>query len=119
MPKTVKFRTPFAERLVRLRKGKGLTQRDLARLTDISPRVVAHYETNIKGPSADFVIRLAKGLDVSIDQLMGRKRVRESEPLIKNRNLLRKMKELDKLPTEEQKKIIRHIDDLKAKYNPQ
>lgn len=114
--KPKKNRSPFAERLLRIRMDKGLTQRELARVTSISQRMIAHYETNIQTPSAEIVMRLAKALDISIDQIMGRRPVANKAPEIKNKRLLRKLKELDELPEKDQKKVIEHIEDLSAKY---
>ncbi len=119
MTAAAKSRTPFAERLAHIRQEKGLTQRDLARATGVSQRMIAHYETNIQTPSAEIVLRLAKALDISIDQVMGRRPVAENGPLIKNRRLLKRLKDVDQLPPEDQKTILRHIDDyLKVKRGP-
>ncbi len=110
MPRIAKTRTLFAERLVHIRTTKGITQIELARLAGISPRAVAHYETVGRSPSPEVAVRLAKALKVSIDEIMGHKALSEKGPLVKNKRLLKKMKELDELPTEDQKTILRMID---------
>jgi transcriptional regulator with XRE-family HTH domain len=107
---------PFSQRLTRLRKARGFTQLELARITGISRRAIAHYETVGKAPRPDPVIRLAKGLGVSIDELLGFKTT-QAQGIIQNRQLIRKMKLLDQLPKKEQKKVIDYINDLAAKYN--
>lgn len=110
MPRIAKTRTVFAERLVRIRTAKGITQIELARLAGISSRAVAHYETVGRNPPPEISVKLAKALKVSIDELMGHKALSEKGPLVKNRRLLKKMKELDELPPEDQKTILRMID---------
>lgn len=114
MPGTAKSRTPFAARLLQLRKARGITQIDLARSSGLSPRVIAMYETTIKGPSAVAVLRLAKALDVTPEQLMGQKLT--STKTIVSRNALKNAKMFDGLPSSEQKKVSLYIKDLAAKH---
>jgi len=108
MPRPAKHRGPFAERLIRIRKAKGITQIDLARLSGMSQRVVALYETTIKHPTADFVLRLARALDVSVDQLMGRRPVKIKEEV--SRKTIKKAKMLEELQPDDQKTVMRMID---------
>ena len=77
--------------------------------------MIAHYETNIQTPSAEIVMRLAKALEITIDQIMGRRPVAVKTPQIKNKRLFKNLKELDELPEKDQKKVIEHIEDLTAK----
>jgi transcriptional regulator with XRE-family HTH domain len=114
MPKSVKHRTPFAAQLVQLRKAKGLTQIELAESAGLSPRVVAHYETTIKGPTAGVVLRLSKALGVTPEQLMGQKLT--STKKIISRSAFKNAKMLDSLPPTEQKKVSLYIKDLAAKH---
>jgi transcriptional regulator with XRE-family HTH domain len=116
MPTRAKSRQPFAHRLVQVRKAKGISQYDLADMTGLSQRVIAHYETVIRNPNPDVVVKLAKALKVSSDELMGLAPLKEKEPPLKNRRLLRKLKVLDQFSVEDQKKIIGHIDDISTKY---
>lgn len=110
MPKQAMSRAPFAQRLLRIRKAAGLSQYDLAKTTGISHRMIAHYETHIKYPSADTVMRLAKALKVSTEQLMGSKTIKIKEEV--NRKTLKKVRMLDELGTEDRKTVIRMIDTL-------
>ncbi len=113
MPKTK--RESFQVRLAQIRKAKGLTQYDLADMTGISHRMIVHYEKHSKKMDPAIVVRLAKALKVSIDELMGYKPTMEKEPPVKNRRLLKKLKAFDELPEKDQKKVIEHIEDLTAK----
>lgn len=63
----------------------------------------------------DIVIRLAKALKVSIDELMGYKPTMEKEPPVKNRRLLKKLKAFDQLSLDDQKAILKHLDALSGK----
>ena len=69
-----RYRTEFANRLKGLRKTLGLTQKQLGALIRVSPEVFSLYE---RGERRDIpihmIIRLAKALNMSSDQLLGLK----------------------------------------------
>lgn len=55
----------------RIRKKKGLTQEKLARLADISLNTLAKIELGFaKKPIIQTVVKLAKALEISIDELV-------------------------------------------------
>jgi transcriptional regulator with XRE-family HTH domain len=60
----------FSKNLVRIRKEKGISQKDLANLTNISPRMIAHYEKYVSHPSLEKIEIIAKSLNVSIFKLL-------------------------------------------------
>lgn len=62
----------FSERLVSLRKERGLTQKQLAAEMNISELAIQHYEAQRRKPAFDFLISLADFFDVSLDYLVGR-----------------------------------------------
>jgi len=99
----------FAQRLAQLRKTRGLSQTELANVTKISRRMIAHYETKVKDIPPKKAIILAKALGVSVDQLLGTTAIKENI-FIRNRRLAKKMKTVDGLPRSEQKKVIEYID---------
>jgi len=110
MPPRVKHREPFAERLVQIRKANGLSQYDLARMSGISNRMIAYYETRVKNPSSAIVMRLAKALKVNIPELMGQKPLNIKEEV--SRKTIKKAKMLEELPPEAQKSVMKMIDTL-------
>jgi len=114
MSRNVMVRETLAQRLVEIRKAKGLTQVDLAKLTGISPRMIAYYETRAKNPSPATIVALAKALKVSIDDLLGYRKPKD-EPVIKNKKLLRRLKDFDQLSDQDQKVILRYIDGILGK----
>ena len=63
----------FGQRLSRLRKEKGLTQEDIANRITISPQAVSKWENDVSSPDIDYLNSLADILDVSVDELLGRK----------------------------------------------
>ena len=60
----------FGVRLRALRKSKGFTLADLAALTDVSVSTISKAENGAISPTYDVILRLCKGLDVSVAQLV-------------------------------------------------
>ena len=60
----------FAERLLKLRKEKSLTQQALADLAGLHVVQVRRYETNASQPSLEAIRKLAVALSVSADALL-------------------------------------------------
>ena len=69
--KPTKDAPPFGRSLAHFRKERKLTQYEFADLLGISRNLVLHYERNCANPTMDFVIKAAKILDVSADELLG------------------------------------------------
>lgn len=59
----------FADKVKYLRERKGLTQEELAKLSNISQAAVTHYEKGIRKPSTNTMIQLAKVLSVDPKEL--------------------------------------------------
>lgn len=62
----------FAERLLELRKEKGVSQAKLAKELSVSYAVVCYWETDRSEPTAPNLVKLADYFNVSIDYLLGR-----------------------------------------------
>jgi transcriptional regulator with XRE-family HTH domain len=60
----------FPERLVTLRKARGMTQQALADAAGIHVSQIRRYETNVAQPSVDALVKLARGLATSTDALL-------------------------------------------------
>ena len=64
----------LAENIRKLRIKKGLSQEKLARLADISNNTLIKIEIGMaKEPTITTVTKIANALEVSIDELVGRK----------------------------------------------
>ena len=62
----------FGERLLELRKEKGISQAMLAKDLSVSYSVVCYWETDRSEPTAPNLIKLADYFGVSVDFLLGR-----------------------------------------------
>ncbi len=101
----------FGERLARLRREAGYSQRDLGAETGISYRMIAYYEKETKYPPTHLLPILGKALGVSADALLGMERTVGPGRRRDNR-LWRRFSQVEKLPPGERKRIVQLIDDL-------
>jgi transcriptional regulator with XRE-family HTH domain len=107
----------FAQRLRRIRREKGLTQRELARLVGCETVLISRYERAGGLPKFDTLVALAEVLHISTDELaLGRSPAeRPKEPPIQNVLLLDRFRELEGLPREDQTMVIQLVDAVIAK----
>lgn len=61
----------FGERLKNFREQKNLTQEELASLSDISARSIQRYENGTNRPRIEAAEKMAKALDIQVDELLG------------------------------------------------
>jgi len=61
----------FSERLKELRIEKGLSQRELAKMVNLSHNAIAQWESESRIPNAEAVVILAKFFNVTTDYLLG------------------------------------------------
>ena len=61
----------FSQNLVRIRKEKGFSQKELSERAKISHRMLVHYEKHVTYPPIDKIDILADALGVSISELLG------------------------------------------------
>lgn len=59
-----------SEKLRALREARGLTQQQVAQRVNVSKAMISAYETAIKAPSIEVLIRLSRLFGVSVDYLV-------------------------------------------------
>ena len=64
-------KTTMGKRISDLRKGKGLTQEQLAQRLGVTPQAVSKWENDLSCPDIALLPRLSEELGVSIDELLG------------------------------------------------
>ena len=62
----------FSQALSRLRREKGVSQRQAAQALEVSQALLSHYENGIREPGLAFVTRACDDYQVSADYLRGR-----------------------------------------------
>ena len=68
--RTLLLTMSFRERLISLRKEKGLTQQALADLAGLNVVQIGRWEKGSSQPSIEALVKLARGLRTSTDQLL-------------------------------------------------
>ena len=62
----------LSERMVELRKNRGITQKQLALALGLSELAIQNYESERRRPAHEVMVDIAKYFNVSIDYLVGR-----------------------------------------------
>ncbi len=102
----------IGERLIYLRKEKGLTQKRLSEILFINYRTYSGYERNEIEASDDFKIQLAKFYNVSVDYLLGI--IDEPRPIKNGDEYIRLPKPLSDGDRKELKKYIDYLLSKKS-----
>lgn len=102
-------------RIARLRRDKGMTQQELARLLNVTQPVVSDYENDVIKVSGETVIQLAQALGSSADEILGLEKSARTNGPMKNRRLYRQLQNIEKLPKRDQQALLRTIDAFLAK----
>jgi len=106
------------DRIRQLRQEQNWSQTQLAQKMGIHQKQVSAYERGRNTPSTDVLIKLADIFDVSLDYLAFEAEGQSAKVNIKDRELLRRFEEIDKL-SEKDKGTIKEILDtfiLKNKF---
>ena len=101
----------FAERLLKLRKEKSLTQQALADLAGLHVVQVRRYETNASQPSLEAIRKLAVALSVNADALLFEEDERGPSYL-----LALQFEAVSHLPPDEQRVVMKVLEGLIIKY---
>lgn len=64
------------EKLIMLRKEKGLSQRQLSKEMDVSNTTISYIESTRSNPTSDLVAKICKYFNVSADWFLGLKEER-------------------------------------------
>ena len=106
----------IGERLAALRKGKGLTQIDVAQALDITQTLISKYERGDLLMHGELIAQFASVLGVSADEILGieSKRSKPALPAV-DKTLARRLAQLQKLPRRDRDALLRTLDAFLAK----
>jgi transcriptional regulator with XRE-family HTH domain len=103
----------FGQQLVRIRKRKGLSQRELARKMGTSQRMISYYERQMGNPSMSTIEKLAQALGVSKEAILKTEKGVSGQEFIAHSRLLQQVWPLAaQLPYQEQQVIAKMIKSL-------
>lgn len=116
MPRKARRESGFGDRLVTLRKARGLTQVQLAEMIDSTQRAISYYENHAGHPPAQVVADLARALGVTTDEILGVRSARNTPPTDdpEIRRTWKKFQQLLTLPEKDQRAVIRLVNSLVA-----
>jgi transcriptional regulator with XRE-family HTH domain len=115
MAKKTKPGSEFGERLMRLRLERGLTQTQLAEKIGSTQRAISSYETVLEFAPTAVVIRIAKVLGVSADELLGLAPTPKAAQTKEDPEVRRLWKNFQKvlaLPERDRRAVIRLVNSL-------
>ncbi len=105
---------PFGAQLAALRKEHGWTQPQLAEKLGITLAALVYYERQAKNPNAEFVSKVAKLFNVSVDELLGHT-VRASRKHGPPSRLQQLTQRLAELPRNKQKIVVEMLEGFLQK----
>lgn len=97
----------FGTRLRDCRKEKGLSQNELAKALETNHSVIGKYERDEVKPSIDVVKKLAAMLGTTSAYMLGET---DSDELFKDPDMLRRLKEINALPSKDKDCILYNLD---------
>jgi transcriptional regulator with XRE-family HTH domain len=117
VPRAAKTKTSgetIGQRLARLRKERGITQIELAGELGVTQSHISEWERGNLRLHGELIATLAHLLGVSADELLGIT-TPDQRPPSKNRRLVRRLRDFDKLPKRDQEALLRTIDAFLSK----
>ena len=102
---------PFGRNLAALRKLRGWTQPQLADSLGITLAALTYYERQARNPSADFVGKVAKLFNVSVDELLEHS-VKPTKKPGPPSQLEERLTAIRQLPREKQKVVLQLLDSF-------
>jgi len=109
------FTPALGERIRKFRLAKGLTQTELGKMVGVTQRVITYYEVRGVSPPPDLLVRIADALDVSLDELFGRKATARRPAAAASGDSLRRtrrLRRLEDLPRDDQAALLKMIDAM-------
>ena len=99
----------LGKRLAKLRKDRGFTQTELAEKMGIIQALISDYECGKLRPNPEILVKFAKSLAVSVDEILGLTPLKAKKPST-NRRFVRRLEAIGGLPKRDQDALLRTID---------
>ena len=102
---------PFGKNIAAIRKVRGWTQPQLADMLGITLAALTYYERQARNPSAEFVAKVAKIFNVSVDELLGHT-IKPAKKTGPRSQLEEKLTAIRQLSREKQKVVLQLLDSF-------
>ena len=116
---TVEGLETIAQRLVRLRKERGLTQAQMAARLGVSQPVVSDYERGGLRLHAELILKVAEILDVSANELLGLDTKAAPKKRGPQSQLEKQMAAIASLPRKEQQQLLAVVEAFISQHATQ
>ncbi len=97
----------FGQKIAFCRKQIKLSQAELGKVSGINGDIIGKYERDEMKPSIDTAKKLADGLEVSLDYLVG-----DADLKVLDKKTLKRLEDIQNLPEEDKSNIFYTIDNL-------
>ena len=98
----------LGQRLARLRKERGFTQKELAEKTGLIQALISDYERDKLRLNAEMILRFTAALEVTTDELLQPTCTKPARKA--SRRVLRRLERIEELPSGQQTVLLRTID---------
>jgi transcriptional regulator with XRE-family HTH domain len=106
--KVLLSRDTIGRRIRVLRERKGWSQGKLAEVLSSHPQNVSQIERGVRGVSLQQVVRLARVLEVSTDEILGQRE--HGNGIGSDRRLMRRLRRIHELPPARRDALLKMID---------
>ena len=106
----------LGERIRRLRQDHDWSQAQLGQKLGVHQKQVSGYERSVHVPSTELLIRIAAAFDVSLDYLVSGSRGDSQRIEVADRELLRHMEAVDKLPERDREAVKAVLESFILKH---
>ena len=93
-----------------IRKARGLTQKQLADMIDVSESIISQYENERKSPSNETLLKLGEALDCSVSDILDDRKAFDFALSTLERDLIQKYRALD----ERGRKVVDAVIDAQS-----
>ena len=107
----------FSKNLIKIRKEKGFSQEELAKLSGLTQRTIFYYENKIKKSQINNIVAIAKALNVNTNDLLGENKPTEIQNEFQefDARMIKKIKLILSLPKQERHIIYSIVEGFLAK----
>jgi transcriptional regulator with XRE-family HTH domain len=103
---------PFAQKLRKLRKEKGLTQQEMAQMAGVGIAQMRRYEKGISSPTLEVIKNIAKTLAVSTDELIFDEGEGIASAKIVDKKLLKQFEQISELSPQDKMAIETILESM-------
>ena len=116
MPRKPKYNAPVPADIIgkylrQIRTARALTQAELAEKLAMPQALVSDYELGKLRLHGSLIVAFAKALNVSADEILGLREIKQNGPL-QDRRLVKRLQLIDALPKRKKQALLTTLDEF-------